>query len=74
MPPSQTRMAVSGLFLLVYGCFRFFVEFFRHPDPQLGFVAFGWMTRGQELSIPMIIIGTLLLILAYRKKKVAANA
>jgi len=70
----KPRMAVSGLFLLVYGCFRFFVEFFRQPDPQLGFVAFGWMTRGQELSIPMIIIGSILLIIAYRKKKVTANA
>jgi phosphatidylglycerol---prolipoprotein diacylglyceryl transferase len=62
------RIAVSGAFLLGYGCFRFFCEFYRQPDPQLGFIAFGWMTRGQELSIPMIVLGIILLIIAYRKK------
>lgn len=61
--------AVSGLFLLCYGCFRFALEFFRQPDPQLGFVAFGWMSKGQLLSLPMIILGVLFLILAYRKPK-----
>jgi phosphatidylglycerol---prolipoprotein diacylglyceryl transferase len=63
----KPRMAVSGLFLLLYGCFRFFCEFFRQPDPQLGFVAFGWMTRGMELCVPMILLGGLLLFLAYGK-------
>ena len=62
------RMAVSGMFMLGYGCFRFFCEFFRQPDPQLGFVAFGWMTRGQELSLPMIAIGIGLFIIAYTRK------
>lgn len=65
------RMAVSGAFLLFYGCFRFFCEFFRQPDPQLGFVAFGWMTRGQELSIPMILFGIFFMFLAYAKKRKA---
>lgn len=63
------RMAVSGMFMLGYGVFRFFCEFYRQPDPQLGIVAFGWMTRGQELCIPMILIGIGLLVLAYRKCK-----
>lgn len=63
----RVRGAISGLFLLCYGAFRFFVEFFRQPDPQLGFVAFGWMTRGQELSIPMIIIGVVMLTWAYTR-------
>ena len=62
------RIAVSGAFLLGYGVFRFFCEFFRQPDPQLGFVAFGWMTRGQELCIPMVLLGIILLIVAYRRK------
>ncbi len=53
----RPRMAVSALFLLCYGCLRFFAEFFRQPDIQLGYVAFGWLTQGQLLSIPMIIIG-----------------
>jgi phosphatidylglycerol:prolipoprotein diacylglycerol transferase len=61
----KPRMAVSGLFLLGYGIVRFGCEFFRQPDPQLGFVAFGWMTQGQLLSIPMIIAGLFLFIWAY---------
>ncbi|HYW02406.1 MAG TPA: prolipoprotein diacylglyceryl transferase [Gammaproteobacteria bacterium] len=65
-------MSVSGLFLLLYGCFRFFVEFFRQPDPQLGFVAFGWMTMGQVLSLPMVLFGIILLYLAYRRRGVTA--
>ena len=64
----KPRMAVSALFLLGYGIIRFTVEFFRQPDPQLGFVAFGWMTQGQLLSIPMIVIGAILLVYAYRRK------
>lgn len=54
--------AVSGLFLVCYGIFRFFVEFFRAPDPQLGYLAFGWLTMGQMLSIPMILFGGWLLL------------
>lgn len=64
----KPRMAASGLFVLGYGVFRFFVEFFRQPDPQLGFIFDNWMTRGQELSIPLIIGGIILLILAYRRR------
>lgn len=55
----RPRMAISALFLLCYGCFRFMLEFFRQPDPQLGFVAFGWMTQGQILSLPMVVIGAI---------------
>jgi phosphatidylglycerol---prolipoprotein diacylglyceryl transferase len=58
-------MAVSALFLLLYGCFRFLIEFFRTPDIQLGYLAFGWMTMGQILSIPMIILGIILSAWAY---------
>lgn len=61
--------AVGALFLLCYGCFRFFVEFFRQPDPQLGFIAFGWLTMGQLLSIPMILIGVIALIIIYKRAK-----
>ncbi len=53
--------AVSGLFLLCYGMFRFGVEFVRQPDPQLGFLAWGWVTMGQVLSTPMILAGAWLL-------------
>lgn len=64
----RPRMAVSGLFLIGYGVFRFAVEFVRMPDVQLGYLAFGWLTMGQLLSVPMIIAGVLLMTLAYRKK------
>ncbi|OGT35533.1 MAG: prolipoprotein diacylglyceryl transferase [Gammaproteobacteria bacterium RIFCSPHIGHO2_12_FULL_37_14] len=59
--------AVSGLFVLGYGVFRCLVEFFREPDVQIGFVAFDWMTEGQLLSLPMIIVGIGLLVWAYKK-------
>jgi phosphatidylglycerol---prolipoprotein diacylglyceryl transferase len=59
---SKPRGAVLGLFLLLYGAFRFFVEFFREPDVQLGFVALDWMTMGQILSLPMMLIGSWLLL------------
>ena len=59
--------SVGGLFLMAYGCFRFFVEFFRQPDSHIGFDAFGWMTRGQLLSLPMIIGGLGIMVWAYNR-------
>jgi phosphatidylglycerol:prolipoprotein diacylglycerol transferase len=59
--------AASGLFLAGYGTFRFLVEFVREPDPQLGFLAFGWLTMGQLLSLPMILAGAGLLVWAHRR-------
>lgn len=64
----RPRGAVSGVFAICYGIFRFTVEFFREPDPQIGYLAFGWLTKGQLLSVPLILAGILLLIFAYRKK------
>lgn len=58
--------SVSGLFLLGYGLFRFIVEFFREPDVAQGFVAFDWLTRGQELSLPMILVGAFIMLFAIR--------
>lgn len=52
---------ISGLFLILYGSFRFAVEFVRVPDAQFGYLHFGWLTRGQELCIPMLIAGVLML-------------
>jgi phosphatidylglycerol:prolipoprotein diacylglycerol transferase len=54
-------MSVSGLFLVCYGVFRFAVEFVRLPDAWLGYLAFGWLTMGQLLSLPMILLGAWLL-------------
>ncbi|HEX7329813.1 MAG TPA: prolipoprotein diacylglyceryl transferase [Casimicrobiaceae bacterium] len=58
--------AVSGLFLVGYGTFRFIAEFARAPDSFLGFLALG-LTMGQWLSLPMIVIGVALLVRAYRR-------
>jgi phosphatidylglycerol:prolipoprotein diacylglycerol transferase len=69
----RPTMAVSGLFLLCYGVFRFLVEFVRQPDPQLGFIAFGWLTMGHLLSLPMIILGAAFLIYAYRRRDGAVS-
>ena len=49
--------SASGIFLVVYGLSRFAVEFVREPDVQLGYLAFGWLTMGQILSLPMILFG-----------------
>ncbi|WP_106478698.1 prolipoprotein diacylglyceryl transferase [Phytohalomonas tamaricis] len=57
----RRRGMISGLFLVLYGIFRFSVEFVRRPDPQLGFIAFDWLTMGQLLSLPMILIGVVLI-------------
>ena len=59
-------MAVSGLFLLLYGVFRFFVEFYRVPDAHLNYLALGWVTMGQILTLPMIAAGAIMLGMAYR--------
>lgn len=59
-------MATSSLFLIFYGIFRFIIEFVRAPDSHIGYLAFDWLTMGQLLSIPMILIGIYLLIKSYR--------
>ena len=64
---ARPRWAVAGVFMLGYGCLRFFAEYFREPDAHLGFQALGWVTRGQILSVPMILIGVFLLAMAYRQ-------
>ncbi len=52
---------LSGLFLIFYGAFRFFVEFFREPDIQLGFLlGTEWLTMGMILCIPMVLLGIFL--------------
>ena len=65
----RPRFAVSALFLLGYGSFRFFAEFFRQPDPQYGYLLWHWVTMGQILSLPMIIVGGVALIYIYTRKK-----
>lgn len=63
----RRRYAVSGLFALLYGCFRFAIEFVREPDAQLGYLLHtGWLTMGQVQSIPLIAVGVFLLWLSRR--------
>ena len=63
--------AVSGMFLIGYGTFRFMAEFARQPDAFLGILAFG-LTMGQLLSLPMIAAGLLLWRWALRRDAPAA--
>lgn len=57
---------ISSIFLILYGAFRFFVEFFREPDPQIGYIL-GVFTMGQVLCTVMIVGGICLF--SYRIKK-----
>lgn len=59
----RPRGAISGIFLIAYGSFRFATEFVREPDKGVALV--GWMTRGQLLCLPMFAVGLGLLIYAY---------
>jgi phosphatidylglycerol:prolipoprotein diacylglycerol transferase len=67
----RPRCAVTGMFLLCYGLFRFFVEFYRVPDAQYGYFFWDWVTMGQILSAPMILLGASLLGFAYYKKRLS---
>ncbi|MDA0687204.1 MAG: prolipoprotein diacylglyceryl transferase [Proteobacteria bacterium] len=61
----RPRLAVSGVFALGYGVFRFFIEFFREPDAHIGYLASNWLTMGHVLTLPLILAGLLFLYLAY---------
>lgn len=62
----RPHMATAALFILGYGLARFCVEFFREPDIDQGFILFEWMTKGQMLTLPMIVAGLAMLLVAYR--------
>ncbi|SFL27136.1 prolipoprotein diacylglyceryl transferase [Lysobacter sp. cf310] len=70
----RPRYAVSGLFALLYGCFRFLVEFVRVPDAKPGYIAFGWLTMGQLLSVPLILLGLYWLWLSRRSPTLQPQA
>jgi phosphatidylglycerol:prolipoprotein diacylglycerol transferase len=61
----RPRLAVSGMYSLLYGCARFFTEYFRMPDFEVHFAGVT-ISAGQMYSIPMIVLGIALLTLAYR--------
>lgn len=60
-------MLVSAVFALGYGTFRFLVEFIRLPDAHLGYIAWGWLTQGQILTVPILLAGLFLLWQAKKK-------
>jgi len=69
----RPRLAPSGLFLLLYGVSRFLIEFVRVPDEHIGYLAGGWLTEGQLLSLPMILAGAAMLAWAYRVRIPSGN-
>ena len=69
----RPRYAVSGMFALLYGSFRFLVEFVRVPDQQIGYLAFDWLTMGQVLSLPLVALGLFWLWLSRRSPTVAGT-
>ena len=62
----------SGLFIGLYGLARISSEFFRQPDPQLGFL-FGGATMGMILSAPLVLLGALLVVYSLRRAPRAAD-
>jgi phosphatidylglycerol:prolipoprotein diacylglycerol transferase len=69
MPRCRSRRT----FIIVYGCARIVGEFFREPDPQLGFL-WGGLTMGMLLSVPMVAVGVLVVLWALRRPTRARSA
>ncbi|MCD6056373.1 MAG: lgt [Gammaproteobacteria bacterium] len=65
----RSPAAVTGVFLTGYGLARIVCEFFREPDLQLGFIAWGWVTIGQLLSLPVLVLGIICFIYAYNHRE-----
>lgn len=66
--PPRPQGSFVGTFALCYGCFRFLIEFVRQPDAHMGYLAWNWLTMGQVLSAPLIVLGVVLLYLARKHK------
>jgi phosphatidylglycerol:prolipoprotein diacylglycerol transferase len=69
----RPRLAPTGLFFILYGCARFTVEWVRLPDANIGYLVGDWLTMGMLLTTPMILIGAILMIYAYRLHDVSGN-
>ncbi len=65
---ARPRLAVGAMFVTLYGCARFFTEYFRVPDYEVAFAGIT-ISAGQMLSLPMIAIGIGLLLFSYRKHR-----
>ena len=69
----KPRLAPSGLFLIIYGCARFTVEWVRLPDANIGYLVGDWLTMGMLLTTPMIFIGVGFMIYAYARRQPSGN-
>ena len=69
----RPRLAPSALFMIVYGFARFTVEWVRLPDADIGYLAGNWLTMGMLLTMPMIVIGAIMMVYAYRHNAVSGN-
>ncbi len=67
--PPRPQGTFLGVFLVLYGCFRFLIEFVRQPDAQIGYLWGGWLTMGQVLSVPLIVAGACVLAYAIVAKR-----
>jgi phosphatidylglycerol---prolipoprotein diacylglyceryl transferase len=71
----RPRAAAIGLFLVVYGCGRFAVEWVRLPDANIGYlVGTDWLTMGMLLTTPMILVGAITMFFAYRIGQKSGNS
>lgn len=66
--PPRPQGTFIGSFLVLYGVFRFMIEFVREPDAHMGYLLFDWVTMGQLLSLPLILVGVALLVFSRMKK------
>lgn len=69
----RPKLAPSGLFMTVYGCARFTVEWVRLPDANIGYLVGSWLTMGMLLTVPMILLGVGLMVYAYRCDQPSGN-
>jgi phosphatidylglycerol:prolipoprotein diacylglycerol transferase len=69
----RPRLAPAGLFLTLYAVFRIAVEFVRVPDAHIGYLAFGWLTMGQVLSLPVLAAGLAMLAWAGARREPSGN-
>jgi phosphatidylglycerol:prolipoprotein diacylglycerol transferase len=69
----RPRLAPIGLFLILYGCGRFAVEWVRLPDANIGYLVGDWLTMGMLLTTPMIFIGAVLMMYAYHRNQHSGN-
>jgi len=69
----RPRLAPSGLFLILYGCARFTVEWVRLPDANIGYLVGDWLTMGMLLTVPMILVGVAMMLFAYRRGTPSGN-